>query len=320
MVERKEIELTDSSKGVVAGVGILSLLVILPLITTRSDIITWSCLTFQYILLSQSWNIIGGYAGQVSLGHAAFFGLGTLTSRNLWLSGLPLPLALLAGALTATAFAIIIGIPAFRLRGIYFVIATLVLAEILRVVVDTRLPVASVFPVSILNAYSLVPRYYISLIGAVLAVAAVCAVSQSKLGLGLMAIREDEDAAMTSGVGILKYKLLALSISTFLAGLAGGIFGYYMVAIQPGYVFAPVWTFDPLIIVFIGGVGTIIGPLIGSLFFVLIKQWMSLYLPGGFHLVVFGALFIIVVLYLPDGLFEELRRRIKLFKSGVSTS
>lgn len=307
--------MTDNWKGISAGGGILALLVALPLITTRSDILTWSCLTLQYILLSQSWNIIGGYAGQVNLGHAAFFGLGALTTRYLWLSALPLPLALLAGALIATAFALLIGTPAFRLRGIYFVIATLVLAEILKVIVDTRLPVASVLPTPLLGVYTVVPRYYVSLIGAVLGVATVYAISHSKLGLGLMAIREDEDAAKTSGVNILKYKLAALAISTFLAGLAGGIFAFYMVAIQPGYVFGPVWTFDSVMIVFIGGIGTVIGPLIGSIFFVLLKQWMSLYLPGGFHLAVFGVLFIIVVLYLPDGLIEPIRRHTKSIKA-----
>ena len=300
-----------------AGVGIFALLALLPFITARSDILTWACLTFQYILLSQSWNVIGGYAGQINLGHAAFFGLGALTTRYLWLAQLPLPLALLAGALVATAFALLIGIPAFRLRGIYFVIATLVLAEILKVIVDTRLPVASVLPTPLLAVYSVVPRYYVSLIGAFLAVATVYAVSHSKLGLGLMAIREDEDAARTSGVNILKYKLLALSISTFLAGFAGGTFAFYMVAIQPGYVFGPVWTFDPVIIVFIGGIGTIVGPVIGSVFFVLLKQWMSLHLPGGFHLAVFGILFIIVVLYLPEGLIEGIRRHTKLVKQWV---
>ncbi|MGA2315874.1 MAG: branched-chain amino acid ABC transporter permease [Thermodesulfobacteriota bacterium] len=307
--------MTGNWKRISVGGGILALLVILPLITTRSDILTWSCLTLQYILLSQSWNIIGGYAGQVNLGHAAFFGLGALTTRYLWLSALPLPFALLAGALMATAFALLIGIPAFRLRGIYFVIGTLVLAEILKVVVDTRLPVASVLPAPILATYSVVPRYYISLIGAVLAVATVYGIHHSKLGLGLIAIRENEDAAKTSGVNILKYKLVALAISTFPAGLAGGIFAFYMIAIQPGYVFAPVWTFDPVIIVFIGGIGTIIGPLIGSIFFVLLKQWMSLYLPGGFHLAVFGVLFIVVVLYLPNGLVEVIRRHTKLIKT-----
>jgi len=296
--------------------GTIALLALLPLFTNRSDVLTWSCLTLQYILLSQSWNIIGGYAGQVNLGHAAFFGLGALTTRYLWLAGLPFPVSLLSGAFIATVFALLIGIPAFRLRGIYFVIGTLVLAEILKVVIDTRFPVASALSTETLLTYSLIPRYYLSLMGAVLSVIAVYFISRSRLGLGMMATREDEDAAKTSGVSILQNKLIAFAISTFLAGLAGGIFAFYMVAIQPGYVFSPIWTFDSVVIVFVGGIGTLIGPIIGSVFFVLLKQWLSLHLPGGSHLAVFGVLFILVVLYMPDGFIEAIRRFGKMMTLG----
>jgi branched-chain amino acid transport system permease protein len=128
-----------------------------------------------------------------------------------------------------------------------------------------------------------------------------------------MSVRADEDAAEASGVSTLKYKLLAFAMSTFLAGLAGGAYAYYGAAFWPGSVFEPVWTFDAVIIVFVGGVGTVLGPLIGSVFFVLLKQLLSLYLPGGMHVAVFGALFIVVVLFLPGGLIElmtKMRRQI----------
>jgi len=281
---------------------IFIILVFVPFLTERTDIVTWFTFTLLYITLSQSWNIIGGFTGQQNLGHAAFFGIGALTTRYLWLHGLPLPVALLAGALAAAVFAIIIGFPAFRLKGVYFIIGTLVLAEILRIIFDTVLPRADVLPSKLLNTYSLTPRYYLCLVVAVLAIALVYWISRSRLGLGLMSIREDEDAAEASGVNIQKYKLLAFLISTFMAGLAGGLYAYYAAAAQPGYLFAPVWTFDAVIIVFVGGVGTILGPIIGSVFFVLLKQLLSLYLPGGFHVLVFGILFIIVVLFLPGGL------------------
>jgi len=127
-------------------------------------------------------------------------------------------------------------------------------------------------------------------------------IRRSRLGLGLMSIREDEDAAEASGVNTLKYKLTAFLISTSLAGLGGGVYAYYAAAVRPGYLFSALWTFDAVIIVFVGGVGTITGPIIGAIFFVLLKQLLSLYLPGGSHVMVFGILFIIVVLYLPGGL------------------
>ena len=291
---------------------------ITPLLTSRTDVITWLAFTLLYITLSQSWNLIGGYTGQQNLGHAAFFGIGALIARTLWLyTWLPLPLALLAGAFGAAIFAVIIGFPAFRLKGVYFIIGTLVLAEILRMIFDTVLPRADVLPSQLLNTYSLTPRYYLSLIVAVIAVVSVLWLSSSRLGLGFMSIREDEEAAEASGVDILKYKLISFLISTFIAGLAGGVYAYYSAALLAGHLFSAEWTFDAVIIAFVGGVGTIWGPIIGSIFFVLLKQLLSIYLPGGGHLLVFGILFIIVVLYLPGGLIGLLSKFRSKQDSGV---
>ncbi len=298
----KEILFVSNWKRFSINGGIVLLLVFVPFFTSRTDVITWFTFTLLYITLSQSWNLIGGYTGQQNLGHAAFFGTGALISRYLWLYGLPFPLALLAGALSAALFALIIGVPAFRLKGVYFIIGTLVLAEILRMVFDTVLPRANVLPGKLITTYSLTPRYYLSLVIAVVTVAFVSWLSRSRLGFGFMAIREDEDAAEASGVNVLKYKLIAFLISTFFAGLAGGIYAYYSVAAQAGYLFSPEWTFDAVIIVFVGGVGTIWGPIVGSVFFVLLKELLSIYLPGGSHVLVFGILFIVIVLYLPGGL------------------
>lgn len=298
------------SKGKLIMVSSIALLLLafVPAVIKRTDVITWLTFTLLYITLSQSWNIIGGFTGQQNLGHAAFFGIGSLSARYLWLYGLPLPLALLAGALAAALFAVIIGLPAFRLKGVYFVIGTLVLAEILRTIFDTVLPRASVLPSRLLDTYNLIPRYHLSLGIAAIAVGLVSWISRSKLGLGLMSIREDEDAAEAAGVNTQNYKLLALMLSTFMAGLAGGIYAYYASAAQPGHLFSPVWTFDAVIIVFVGGVGTVLGPIIGSCFFVLLQQLLSLYLPMGMHILVFGVLFIIVVLFLPGGLIGLMTR------------
>jgi len=299
----KEALFVRNWKKAVIAILIVVLLVLVPLFVKRTDVITWFYLALLYIILSQSWNVIGGFTGQQNLGHAAFFGAGALTARYMWLHyGLPLPLALVSGGLMATIFALVIGYPAFRLRGVYFVIGTLVLAEILRMVFYTVLPRADVMPMKMLTAYSLTPRYYLSLVFAAVMVAVVYWISRSRLGLGLMSIREDEDAAESAGINTTKYKLVAFAISTFFAGLAGGVYAYFSSAALAGDLFAPVWTFDAVIIVFVGGVGTIVGPIIGSAFFVFLKQILSLYLPGGMHILVFGILFIIVVLYLPGGL------------------
>ena len=119
----------------------------------------------------------------------------------------------------------------------------------------------------------------------------------------MMAVREEEDAAESLGVSALKHKLIALLISSFLAGLAGGAFAYYHVSYYYQYLFTPIWSFDSLTMVYIGGQGTIVGPVVGAVFFVLLKE-LFVRNVGEYHLIVFGTLFILVVLFLPGGLME----------------
>jgi branched-chain amino acid transport system permease protein len=218
-----------------------------------------------------------------------------------------LPAALAAGAVTATAFGCIIGVPAFRLRGAYFAIGTLGLAEILRITVGNLLPEISTIPASELASYEMLPRYYLTLALAVLCVAVVAALIPSRLGLGIRAVREDEAAAEATGVGALSHKLLALAISTALAGLGGGAFAYYHVSYYPQHTFSPIWTFDAVLMSFIGGVGTVHGPVLGALFYVILKEVLALRWVE-FHLIIFGVLFILVVLFVPGGLIEAWQR------------
>ncbi len=300
---------------------IIAFLIVLPLVVKRTDVLNLLFLVFLFIGLSQSWNILGGYAGQVNLGHAAFFGLGALVTRLLWLSGLPFPLTLFMGGLAALIFALIIGFPAFRLRGIYFIIGMLALAEIMRITVSNAFPAISAMPAAYVATYSLASRYYLALVLAVVMVAVVYVLSNSRLGLAIVSIREDEDTAEASGVNTLKYKLIALAISTFFAGLAGGIFAFFHVSYYPEHPFSVVWTFDSLFIAYIGGIGTVIGPVIGALFFVALKEIFALVLPPEVHVIVFGILFIVVILFMPRGLVEipgKVRRLLLRFASPTS--
>ncbi len=282
----------------------LAFLAILPLVVKTDSIINLTILIFLYIVLASSWNILGGYAGQVNLGHAAFFGLGTLATRLLWLSsGWPLFPSILAGGVVAVAFALLIGLPAFRLKGVYFAIGTLALAQILYITVGNILPKISSLPAEALGAYQLLPRYYLLFGLAVFAVGTAYVLVNSRWGLGIMAVREEEDAAESLGVSALRHKLLALVVSAFFAGLAGGAFAYYHVSYYYQFTFGPVWTFDPIMMVYIGGQGTIIGPVIGAVFFVIIKEFLALRFVE-LHLAVFGTLFILVVLFLPGGFIE----------------
>lgn len=290
-----------------AGLGLGVLFAVLPLFIERDDLLNLGIQIFLAVALAQSWNLLGGYAGQISLGHAASFGLGALTTRTLWVGGWGILLALLAGALVATAFGLLIGGPAFRLRGDYFAIGTLALAEMLRISVGNLLPEISTIPAASLASYKLAPRYYLGLGLAILSVVVVALLVRSRVGLGMRAVREDEAAAEASGVGAFSHKLLALAISTTLAGLAGGVFAYYHVSYYPQHVFSPAWTFDAVLMTFIGGVGTVHGPVLGALFYVILKEYLAVQLVE-LHLLIFGALFIMVVLLLPGGLVEAWSR------------
>lgn len=295
-----------------AGVGLGVGFTALPFLTQRDDLLNLGILIFLATSLAQSWNILGGFSGQITLGHAAFFGAGALATRTLWAGGAPLFLALGAGVLVATGFGLLIGGPAFRLRGVYFAIGTLGLAEILRISVGNLLPEISTIPAAALAGYHILPRYYLALSVAALSVGVVAILARSRVGLGMQAIREDEAAAEASGVGAFGHKLLALTLSTSLAGLTGGVFAYYHASYYHQHPFGPQWTFDAILITFIGGVGTVHGPVLGALFYVLLKEWLAVRLVD-IHLLIFGGLFIMVVLLLPGGLAEAWGRARRLF-------
>jgi branched-chain amino acid transport system permease protein len=294
-------------KLMLAGIALAVGFAAFPLFTARNDLLNLGVQIFLAVVLAQSWNLLGGYAGQINLGHAAFFGLGALVTRLLWVSGMPLILSLLAGALVATAFGCLIGGPAFRLRGAYFAIGTLGLAEILRITIGNLLPQISTISTAELASYDILPRYYLTLALAVVCIAVVAGLVPSRVGLGIRAVREDEAAAEASGVGALRHKLLALALSTAFAGLAGGAFAYYHVSYYPQHAFSPAWTFDAVLMSFIGGVGTVHGPVLGALFYVILKEVLAIRWVE-FHLIIFGVLFILVVLFLPGGLVEAWNR------------
>jgi branched-chain amino acid transport system permease protein len=295
-----------------AWLAVVAALALVPAVARRDDLVNFFFVVLLSITLAQSWNILGGYAGQVNLGHAAFFGIGALVTRTLWIGGANVFLAMLAGAAVAVLFGLVIGGPAFRLRGAYFAIGTLVLAEILRITVGNVLPEISTLPTATIGHYRLADRYYLALALAVLATLTVALLARARAGLGMRAVREDEDAAEASGVAALQLKLTALAVSTALVGLAGGLFAYYHISYYPQHPFSPSWTFDALLITYIGGVGTLTGPVLGAVFYTVLKEYLAVRWVD-FHLLIFGVLFMGIVLVLPGGLVDlvdRARRRV----------
>ena len=282
---------------------VLALLVLLPLmVDLGSNVMNVMVTLFIYIILSQSWNLIGGYTGQVNLGIVAFFGVSTIVTHFLWKAGIPIPLAILAGSLSSVILAALIGLPTLRLRGMYFAVGTLALAQAAHAIVSNIFTRSVSMPGGLSATYSLPSRYYLGLLLVVISMTVVLLVTRSKAGLAMVAIRDDELAARVTGVGVFKYKVIALLISAILAGLAGGLYAYVRLSFwQISIVFSPSWTFDALLAVVIGGAGTLFGPVIGSIFLVVLSEIFANTL-GKAHLIVFGFIFILVVLLLPRGL------------------
>ena len=268
---------------------------------------------FIYIALAQSWNLVGGYTGLVSLGQAAFFGLGAYTTALLLTrSGLPFFLAALVSGAIATGFAAAISIPVFRFRGIYFAIGTLILAEALRIwMINWSLTGgAQGINLPLDTAPDPITFYYVGLALAASATGVIALILRTKLGIGLRAIRDNEDAAQNMGVNTFRVKLYAFAISAFIAGLAGGIHAVYLGTIEPYSIFSINWTLIAVNTVIIGGIGTLFGPIVGALFSTFLSEALKDY--ENVHLIVTGVILILVIRFLPAGIWGQLRNRVSL--------
>lgn len=286
---------------------LLALAVAIGLGSSSQHVLTLSIQTMMLAALALSWNILGGYAGQISLGHAAFFGLGALITRELWLGGASLSLAVLISVAVTAVAASILGIPMLRLRDIYFAVGTLALGVAVFITAGNLWPGITSLPADALRDFDFTGPYFMTL-GVLLAVVLSSLwLKHSKVGLGMMAVRDDEEAAGASGVNPFAHKMIAFVASAVFAALAGSAFAYFSASYFPNFPFSVVWTFEAILVVFIGGAGTIVGPILGSVFFIVGRDA----LPSGideFQVVLFGVLFIVVVLLFPGGLTEAAQR------------
>jgi branched-chain amino acid transport system permease protein len=294
-------------KRIIFAVALFVCLAIVPLLTKREYILSLIILVCLYTILSHSWNLLGGFTGQISLGHSTFFGIGALVFRYLWLQGVPSYLALGAGSLSSLVLACVIGFPSFKLKGHYFSIGTLALAMIALITVQNVFPGVSFVPQEYLKTYSLIPIYYMAIITGAVTIGVIYALTRSKLGLALLSVREDEVAAEAIGVNAFKYKVISMSLSTLIAGMGGGVFSFYVASYYYYVPFDLNYSFDPVLITFIGGPGTVLGPVIGSICFVLLKELFAISL-GQMNVLIFGIVFILTILFLPEGLVGLMKR------------
>ena len=307
---------------VLLAVGVL---VALPWMVS-SYAVTVLIFIFFYAYLGQAWNIVGGYAGQLSAGHAAFVGVGGYAAALLSMHlGVTPWIGMWIGGMLAAALGAFIGYLGFRfgLRGFYFVLLTVAFAEICRVVALNVDAVGGALGLYI--TFTGNPRqfqfqdnrvyYYVALALMLGATALVWALERHRLGAYLTAIRQDEGACEALGIDTFRCKMVAMVLSSFLTGVGGTFYAFYLFSLQPNAVFGIPLSVEIIIRPIVGGAGTVLGPLLGSFILSPLAEISRTYFAqggwSGVHLIVYGLLLISVVLFLPRGAYPALVRLAK---------
>ena len=299
----------------VGGV-ILAALIVLPLpvadVYTRNLII----ITVLFAGLAQAWNILGGYCGQISLGHALYFGIGGYVSSLLFVrAGIPPTLGMFAGGAVAGLCALLVGWPCFRLSGHYYAIATVVVGEIGYLLflnwdfvggaTGVYIPFRGQSWIALQFRTEKLPYHYAALAFATLAWLAAWWIEGSRWGFSWRAVKDDVTAARSLGVRVFPSKMAAAGISGFLTGMGGAIYAQYVGYIDPDSVLAGSFSILIALPAVLGGVGTLWGPLLGAAVLIPVSELSRSYLGGsgrGVDLMIYGALIVVVALARPQGL------------------
>lgn len=316
---RKKIE-----TGSLAAVILAAL--VFPLVVTSPTYLHIVILIFFYAYLTTCWNMVGGFAGVLPLGHAVFIGTGAYTSTTLFLQfGISPWIGMIIGGVLAMAIGVLIGLPTFKMRGAYFALATIAFAEGMRVMVEN---IDYLGPIKLNGPRGLQipplntgfsnfmfqgkePYYYIILIMLAGVLLLTWFISRSKLGYYLNAGGDEPEAAMALGVNVAKAKLTAMAMSSFFTALAGTFYAQFSMFIHPKSIISLDLSFEIAFIALIGGRGSIAGPVLGALLLRPVSDFSRIYFGDvfpGLHLVIFGVVLILVMIYQPRGLQEPLTR------------
>ena len=298
----------------------------LPMIMRSPTYLHMVILIFFYAYLTTSWNMVGGFAGVLPLGHSVFIGIGAYTSTILYLQyGISPWLGMIVGGILAMLIGIFIGLPTFKMRGAYFALATIAFAEGIRVMVENinylgpfnlngprglQIPPLDIGIVNFMFEGK-EPYYYIILIMLLAVLAITWAISRSKLGYYLNAGGEEPEAAMALGVNVARAKLIAMAMSSFLTAIAGTFYAQFSLFIHPKSIISLDLSFEIAFIALIGGRGSIAGPILGALLLRPVSDFSRIYFGDifpGLHLVIFGVVLILVMIYQPRGIQEPLTR------------
>jgi branched-chain amino acid transport system permease protein len=291
------------------------LLAFLPLAKPPVYFISFLFMIYLYIILAESWNLIGGFAGYLSFGHVAFFGIGTYVSAVLFQKlGISPFVGCLPGGIVAAGIAWLVGYPCLRLRGPYFAVVTLCFAFIMDLIVKNWTFFGGsegihlkLVPMDIQVSRSIFYETYLGL--ALAAVFFVRWVEHSKFGRGLASIREDEDVAQTLCINTAGLKLRAFVLSAFFPGVAGGIYAYYISYVHPDVVFDINMSILIVLMALFGGGASWIGPLIGAGFLSVVNEVLSTFMKPEIARIIYGSMFMAVIIFMPDGVVASIRRR-----------
>ena len=306
----------------VAGAVVLVVLAVLPLpirdVYTQNVII----LTVLYAGLSQAWNILGGYCGQISLGHALYFGVGAYVSTMLFVNaGIPPSVGMFAAGVVGAAAALLVGWPCFRLSGHYYAIATVVVGEIgyqlflnwdfVGAATGINIPFHGQNWLALQFRTAKLPFHYVALAFAAVTWAVAWTIEGSRWGYSWRAVRDDVTAARSLAVRVFPSKMAAAAISGFFTAMGGAIYAQYVGYIDPDSVLASNFSILIALPAVLGGVGTLWGPLIGAVVLIPTSELTRSYLggAGGVDLMIYGGLIVVVALARPAGLVSLLGRR-----------
>jgi branched-chain amino acid transport system permease protein len=279
---------------------------------------------FIVATLALSWNILGGHCGQISFGHAAFFGTGAYISALIalkwgWSPALSILMGTLIGGISLSA----IGVVCFRLRGPYFALAMLAFGDILKYLIIylkkwtegplglygiPSLPPIKIFSFTIDFYYQRTPNYYVFMILMLITLMVSYKIKRSKYGLAFSAIRDDEDAAEVRGIDTFQCKMLALLISAFFTALTGALYAHYIHYLEPEHAYSHSWSILPIIASLFGGMRYIIGPCIGGILINLVDIFVFRMLLVRGHKIFLGLLLILVILFMPHGFLKQIER------------
>ena len=301
---------------------LLAFAIIFPLLFSDPTVTNIAVFTLIFAAVTTGWNILGGYTGYISLGHIAYFGIGAYAMAILcqrWnIQGGYGPFFLIPlTALIAAVVSIPLGWVALRVRRHTFIVITIamffivqLLAYNLKGLTNGSTGLSLPIPVDWSGYFFNTPFYYVSLALLLIAILVSWWIRNSKYGLGLLAIRDDEDRALGLGVKTGSSKLAAFVIAALFAGAAGALYAYFVESVYPASIFDPNFDVAIVLMAFLGGLGTIAGPILGALLVEPLNLYFTLqYGETGYNLIVYGALFLLIILLLPGGILPTLQDR-----------